>query len=89
MTVSIESLLRVSGDRFERISAIERYRGDPRHVEGAILLSVNDVEVLSSDLWDDVNWLWPFVIQAADEARREGAGQTYFPDQPILSVSSG
>lgn len=50
---------------------------------GAISLTVDGVELLGPELWDDVNWLWPFVILALDECRRSGAGQRYFPDQPI------
>ncbi|MEI8407153.1 MULTISPECIES: hypothetical protein [unclassified Kribbella] len=48
------------------------------------MLIVDGVEVLSLDLWDDVNWLWPYVVQALDDCRRTGTGERYFPDQPIL-----
>ncbi|WP_157489044.1 hypothetical protein [Pseudofrankia sp. DC12] len=53
------------------------------YVPGAISLMIDGSEVLGTDLWDDVNWLWPFVVRAFDECRRKGVGRRGFPDQPI------
>ena len=50
---------------------------------GAISLVVDGTDVPGRDLWDDVNWLWPLVVQALDECRRTGSGKRGFPDQPI------
>lgn len=57
--------------------------GDGEYVQGAIRLVVDDVEVLSTDLWTDVNWLWPLVVDVLDGYRRTGEGSVLFPDQPI------
>jgi hypothetical protein len=53
------------------------------YVPGAVSLIVDGVDVLETDLWDDVNWLWPFIVQALDDGRRTGSGRRAFPDQPI------
>lgn len=54
------------------------------YISGSIVLEVGGVEVLSLELWDDIDWLWPFVVQAFDDCRTLGAGERYFPSQPLL-----
>jgi len=54
------------------------------YIDGAIVLEVAGVEVLSLEMWDDIDWLWPFVVQALDECKRLGVGERYFPSQPLL-----
>jgi hypothetical protein len=80
--VKVASFVR-SGSTFVPIENLERYDGDPDHVAGAVSLTVDGTELLGTELWDDVNWLWPFIVQALDEYRRTGSGKRGFPDQPI------
>ncbi|MBO3102138.1 hypothetical protein KG102_15675 [Cellulomonas fengjieae] len=49
---------------------------------------MDGVELLGPELWDDVNWLWPFVVQALDECRQSGSGKRYFPDQPVAFTAT-
>lgn len=84
MSVEIETLLRSSSGEFTRVGDVDRYAGDERHVSGAIEFVVNGQHLLDQELWDDVDWLWPYVIQAIDEGVASGVGERYFPDQPIL-----
>ena len=44
---------------------------------------IDGVEVFGTDIWDDINWLWPLFVQALEECRQTGAGVRAFPDQPI------
>lgn len=81
--VAVESYVRVDSE-FRLIREVERHDGSCDYVPGAISLSVDGVELLGLALWDEINWLWPYVIQALDECRRSGSGKRYFPDQPIL-----
>ncbi|GAB3170614.1 hypothetical protein GCM10027059_37340 [Myceligenerans halotolerans] len=76
------SFVRVDGE-FRPVSEAERHDGDCEYVPGAISLTVDGVELLGTELWDDVNWLWPFVVQAVRECRDSGSGTRHFPDQPI------
>lgn len=80
--VAVESYVRVDGE-FRPIREAERHDESCTWVPGAISLTVDGVELFGVRLWDDVNWLWPLVVQALDECRRSGAGQTAFPDQEI------
>ena len=80
--VQMASLVRVDGE-FTPVSEAGRHDGDCEYVPGAISLIVDGVELLGTDLWDDVNWLWPFIVQALDECRQSGSGTRNFPDQPI------
>lgn len=80
--VEVETYIRV-GDEFQVARDVGGYDGDDEYVPGAISLKIDGVDVMGTDLWDDVNWLWPFVVQAVDECRRTGAGKRGFPDQPI------
>lgn len=90
MSVDVNTFLRTPSGPIP-IAEVQRYDGQVNYVEGSIVLDVDGCELLSHDLWDDVNWLWPFVVQAVDEALRTGFGEFYFPDQPILfeDVSKG
>lgn len=84
MALSIQSFIRTGPDQFVAIAEAERWRGSSNHIEGAIVMTLDGVEVLGLDLWDDLNWLWRYVVKAAADARSTGAGETYFPDQPLL-----
>jgi hypothetical protein len=84
VAVVIDTCLRTGSDGFRSIRQLERYDGDPDHVEGAIVMTIDGVPLLSEADWDDVDWLWPSVVQAAEECRITGAGERRFPDQPVL-----
>jgi hypothetical protein len=68
---------------FTPIVPVDRYEGEPDDVEGAFCLTIDGVRVTTLEEWDDVNWLWPFVVNASDECERSGRGETMFSDQPL------
>jgi len=68
---------------FTPIADVGRYERDPEYVEGALCLTIDGVPVMTREEWDDVNWLWPFLVNASDECARGGRGETMFPDQPL------
>lgn len=92
MTVSVSSHLRLPDGTFKPVANATRVE-DCDYVKGAIRLVVDGTELFSLDLWDDINWLWPFVINAMEDCRNSGSGQRYFPSQPLLfeatSLGSG
>jgi hypothetical protein len=53
------------------------------YVEGAIVLEIDGEAVLDVDTWDDVNWLWSFLVDAIDGVRAGKAHTLRFPDQPL------
>lgn len=79
----IDTLLRAADGSFERFAGVERYDGDPRRVEGAVTIHVDGKPLLTRAEWDELDWLWPFLVQAVDEAQATGEGERCFPDQPI------
>ena len=56
---------------------------NPKHIEGAIHLRINDVDILDQSMWDDVDQLWCYVVNMIDGLETAGYARTYFPDQPI------
>ena len=86
-SVEIQSFVRARDGEFVPIVEVPRFGGECRYVAGAISLKVDGLELFGLDLWDDVNWLWPFVVQALKDCRRTGAGKRGFPDQPISIIA--
>ncbi len=65
---------------------INQYKGtvpSADYVEGAIYLKVNEKEILTLDLWDDVNWLWGYIVTGFEDLVEQSEWTTSFPDQPI------
>ncbi len=83
MSVEVATLLGDPEAGFTEIGAVERYDGDRDYVHGAIRMTVEYVPLLTEAEWDDVNWLWPFVVKASLDCEQTGRGETLFPDQPI------
>lgn len=81
--IDVRSYLRVNDGKFVPFEDVEAFSGDCRWVPGAIVFRIGDTEVLSLELWDDINWLWPYVVQALDDCRRVGEGERFFPSQPL------
>jgi len=81
--VEIRTLLGNSRTGFTPIEDVERFDGDHDYVEGSLCIEVDGVPFLTADYWDDVNWLWPFVVKASRDCEATGHGETMFPDQPI------
>jgi hypothetical protein len=83
MPVEITTVLGNPKTGYTPIEEVARYDGDPEYVEGSLCLTVDGVPFLTADDWDDVNWLWPFVVKASRDCEATGHGETMFPDQPI------
>ncbi len=83
MAIAIRTVLGTPKRGFTPIEDVERYDGEPEYVEGAIVMTVDGVPFLAEEDWDDVNWLWPFVVKASQDCERTGHGTVMFPDQPI------
>ncbi|AIQ58075.1 hypothetical protein [Paenibacillus borealis] len=64
---------------------IEKYihKFDLRYLDGAIVIEWNYKIVMDYNMWDSVNWLWGFLMNALEEYLQVGKGGFLFPDQPI------
>jgi hypothetical protein len=60
-----------------------RPRTNTRHIEGAIELDINGVDVIDQSMWDDVNQLCAYLTDMLMDLGKKGEASSYFPDQPI------
>ncbi|GEB48683.1 hypothetical protein [Streptomyces cacaoi] len=81
--IDVVSYLRTETGQFIEISHASQSPPDPRHVEGAIDLTINGVQILDRELWDDVDHLWAYICNMVSDFRHSDEVATYFPDQPI------
>jgi hypothetical protein len=78
---NVWTFLRQDGEFVELAEARPVARQD--YVEGAIVLEIDGEPVLDVDTWDDVNWLWSFLVDAIEDVRVGKAHTLRFPDQPL------
>ena len=76
MTVVITTYLRDRRGRLQNIRDVETYKASKDYVEGVVALSIHGAVIISEQDWDDINFLWPDMVQAAEECRNTGAGET-------------
>ena len=50
---------------------------------GAIVITVDGVEFIGPDLFDEIDTFWLMFIDGVDAARRTGSGTSYWADQAI------
>lgn len=81
--IEVVSYLRDSAGHFSQVEAVANRPNDPRHIEGAIALTINSVEILDTSVWDYVDQLWAYISDMIIALRERGEAITYFPDQPI------
>jgi len=56
---------------------------DDDYIEGAIEISVDDVQLLTLEHFDYVDTLWAYLVEGMEEVAAGRASSTYLPDQPI------
>lgn len=79
----VETFLRSPDGSFTKVEVCQEVPPDPDYVEGAIVLSVDGVEILGLPEWDYVDQLWSYLSTMLVELEAEGRAETSFPDQPI------
>lgn len=81
--IHVDSYLRTRDGEFTPVGKAVDPPSNPRHVEGAIDLTVNGVAILDRDLWDDVDQLWAYICDMVVTLNDQDESSTFFPDQPI------
>jgi hypothetical protein len=81
--IEVVSYLRNSAGQFSQLDVATGRPGDPRHIEGAIELTINGVQILDTFVWDYVDQLWAYISDMIVALGERGEASTYFPDQPI------
>jgi hypothetical protein len=80
--IFVKSYLK-DGDSFYSTKEFEGKILDPDYVEGAIEITVNEVELITRKMWDYVDQIWAYIIQGLITISEGENFSTYFPDQPI------
>lgn len=65
---------------------IEDWQGqlaDAEYVAGALIFTLDGTVILDESLWDDINWLWPLIVNGLPDLLDGKDAVTQFPDQPI------
>ncbi|MFI9201846.1 hypothetical protein [Streptomyces sp. NPDC053048] len=81
--VEIETFLKGADGGFVQVEACHTPPTDLDYIEGAILLSIDGLEIIGLEEWDYVDQLWCYVADMVKQVRATGYAETYFPDQPI------
>ena len=81
--IEITTYLRDAAGRLVNAEEASFSPPNRKHIEGAIHLRINDVDILDLSMWDDVDQLWCYIVNMIDGLETNGYAQTYFPDQPI------
>ncbi|MDP6707401.1 MAG: hypothetical protein QF893_13740 [Alphaproteobacteria bacterium] len=82
MKIEINTFSRLNS----RLIDINDYTGTIRnsdYIEGSIEVKIGRTAVLSKDVWDDVNYLWPYIGNAIEDVCQGKDAEFYYPDQPI------
>ena len=81
--ISVATYLRTPDGGFVPVADVTAAPPNDLHIEGAIHLTANGVDVLDTSLWDDVDQLWAYIATMVDDLAKSDRVSTYFPDQPI------
>lgn len=56
---------------------------DPNYIDGALVLKIDNVEIVGREMWDLIDQLWAYLVDGLVLVSQGKAFMTYFPDQPI------
>ncbi|WEF34093.1 hypothetical protein [Pseudoduganella chitinolytica] len=82
MTFHVETKLK-RGDKFVSIEDWSGIISDPQYIEGVVVMSYQGQTLMGEDFWDDVNYMWPYLLNGLPEIAQGKNWSTRFPDQPI------
>ncbi len=79
--IKLESFLKIDNIYIN----IQNFTGnivDPYYIAGAIILTINEHEILTLKMWDYVDQLWSYIAEGVKDVIAGEAFETFFPDQP-------
>lgn len=81
--IQIESYLRDPCGTFVPVEEVMFTPADPIHIDGAIHLTINHVDIIDLSMWDLVDQLWAYIADVVVRFKETDEASCYFPDQPI------
>ena len=67
----------------EIVSALHVENLDWEYVEGTILIFYTEKEIFGSEITDDINWFWGFIVDGFDVFFEQDSYEVGFPSQAI------
>lgn len=80
--MKVDSFIKIGHD-FVNVNEFKGKLRKTDYIDGAILLTVNYVEVMNTSMWDCIDQLWIYMLNALIELNSGKDAEFYFPDQPI------
>ncbi|AOR64126.1 hypothetical protein [Pectobacterium wasabiae] len=80
--MNVESFINV-GDGFVSVSEFKGKVKRSEYIDGAISLTINYVEIINISMWDYIDQLWIYILNALLDLNNGNDVEFYFPDQPI------
>lgn len=80
--INISTYLKIK-DNFININDYNGLLKDTFYIEGAIELSIYNIKVIDIEMWDYVDQLWSYLIEALVKINKNQEAKINFPDQPI------
>ncbi|MFP1961545.1 hypothetical protein [Lonsdalea quercina] len=80
--MKVDSFIK-NGDDFVNVNEFKGRIKKTDYIDGAILLTINYVEVMNTSMWDCIDQLWIYMLNALIELNSGKDAEFYFPDQPI------
>lgn len=71
------------GDKFVNVVEFNEVLKDADYIEGAMVLTINYVEIIDTSMWDYIDQLWIYFLNGLIEFNSGNDVVFYFPDQPI------
>ena len=72
-----------SGKNFILVNDYNGTIKDPRHIDGAIELTVNGKSLIDQERWDLIDQLWIYIINGIESAIAGREYIAFFPDSPV------
>lgn len=71
-----------SGSTFTLVNEYTGTINDPRHIDGAIELTIDNYPLINKDQWDLLDQLWMYIVSALENITNRRSYTSYFPDSP-------
>ncbi|MBN3066280.1 hypothetical protein H5A21_19915 [Pectobacterium aquaticum] len=80
--MNVDSFIKV-GDSFVNVNEFKGRVKKSDYIDGAMSLTINYVEVINTSMWDYIDQLWIYTLNALIDFDTGDDVEFYFPDQPI------
>ncbi|MBF0297408.1 MAG: hypothetical protein HQK51_01735 [Oligoflexia bacterium] len=79
--IFIKSYLKIENN-FTEIDSYNGKLSDDFYIEGALVIKINEVPIITTENWDLIDQLWSYLVDGLKSVSVNNSFQSYFPDQP-------